>query len=65
MVDVGELSREDGDSPFLFSLLQQSDTWTTDAWRDSSLLMARAGLKHMLAKVERELGQRRLMGPLR
>lgn len=39
-------------------IFEGTDDWDTGAWATSSLIASRAALRHMLGKVEKELGKR-------
>lgn len=60
MVDVGEL-RDANPAKTLQRVFEDSDGWSMSAWTDAALVLSRAALKHMLVKVESELGKRNLM----
>lgn len=49
----------------LMSVFEGSEGWEMSDWTAPSLITARAGLRHMLQLVERELGQRKLLGTTR
>ncbi|HSL51998.1 MAG TPA: hypothetical protein VK878_23250 [Candidatus Deferrimicrobiaceae bacterium] len=49
----------------LQNMFEGSDKWGLNAWTESALIVSRAALKHMLVKIEGELGRRKLIAPLR
>lgn len=62
---AGHKPAEPNPARALQNVFEASDRWELNAWTDSALVTARAALRHMLGKVENELGNRKFMTPLR
>lgn len=49
----------------LNALFETSDGWDMSIWTASALVLARAGLQHMLRTVETEMHKRKMIATLR
>jgi len=56
---------EDLKADTVISLIHQSIKWKLPDWTDAELVLSRASLKHVLQRVEAEMGSRKLMPPSR